>query len=78
MVARMVPSQPHVRRLVTISILTLGLLGPGCFEDPCLRLKNRVCEEIKDKRRCKLMQDETRMEHLSGETCDEILKALKR
>ena len=69
---------PFIRRLITALALGLALTSSGCFEDHCAKLKNRVCNELKDKHRCKLMQSEQRMESLSGETCDEILKALKR
>ncbi len=54
--------------------LALAACGPG----PCDRLQHKVCEELKDKRRCKIMEDEERRAHLSAEACDRMLKQIRR
>ena len=54
-------------------------LGPaaGCAE-PCVELEVKVCEELRDKRRCEIMQDVDRRELLGKEACAGILEHLDR
>ncbi len=66
-------------RLVAASLaLAMGTFAPGCGPGDCAKLEARVCKEVRDKRRCKLITDPQRREHLSGEVCMRMLKALKR
>ncbi|MGM0576356.1 MAG: hypothetical protein ACQEXJ_11555 [Myxococcota bacterium] len=65
-------------RTGTFALLLLGAsLQAGCGK-PCAKLEEKVCEEMDDERRCELMRDPDRREHLSREACERILKSLER
>jgi len=66
------------RPLCAAVLLTFATSLGGCDEDPCVKLERRVCKEVKDKRRCELIQQPQRREHLSSDACESMLKALKR
>lgn len=67
------------RRLLRVmSVAFVLTFAVGCGVDPCVKLEERVCKTKKEKARCAIMQDAQRREHLSGEVCDSMLKALKR
>lgn len=68
-----------MRKLTWSLLLMLLLAGPvgGC-DDPCAELEKRLCEELKDKKRCKVIREPDRRELLSGEACKRMLKAVGR
>ena len=65
----------HLRVGLTALALLAASLAGGCTH-PCERLKERVCDELKDKHRCELMQQQERRKLLTKDTCRSILKSL--
>ena len=62
---------------VAVALAAWGCLASGCG-DPCAELEHKVCEKLKDKRRCELMEDASRREKLGSDACKSILKSLQR
>lgn len=65
-----------LRARLAAGILLAATALAGC-DDPCDKLERKVCVELDDDRRCKLMQDSWRRDRLSDETCKGILDALR-
>ncbi len=69
------------KTLAALALVAAAGMTPtlaGCGPSPCERLHQKVCEELKDKRRCKIMEDEDRRAHLSDEACERMLKQIRR
>lgn len=78
MVTRLNGARKTLAVLALVASATAPAALAGCGPDPCEQLRHKVCEELKDKRRCKIMEDEDRRAHLSTEACERMLKQIRR
>ncbi len=67
------------RRAALVGLLLCAHIGlaQGCSQ-PCDELQVRLCDVLKEKRRCELMNDEERRAVLTRDTCQSILDKLNR
>jgi hypothetical protein len=65
------------RALALAPLLVAPALLVGC-DEPCVELEHKVCNTLKDQRRCEMIQDVERREVLSDGACASILESIDR
>lgn len=69
---------PGLGRTLALALLVAAAAPLAGCDEPCAELEHKVCNTLKDRRRCEMIQDVDRREVLSDDACASILESIDR